>query len=476
MLYPLGTYPWANPLVFSDDGTRLFFGQCFNDASLNGVYQFDLETEATTTIVDGIEICSSNSMDFRDETLYTPRIFENRIVKIDLANNNTVTDVSTGLGAPNAVKFDSQGTLHALDSTDGSVYRINLNSTDKANNRELVATAPFKAIDNLAFDKDDRLYISSVNRATVLEVLGMDNFRTVSPGILSVPFGVAVLSGVLYTLNPNAIYGYNAATGDEVSLVEPVIGTGGLQQPTSVVAWKDNLLLQVSVLTSTVVVWNVETESADLAVEFANVPTDVHPFGDSLLVTGFTGDIVQASGPDFVDQQVIATIPSAFFLAGDDSNVFVSNFATGSILQIISDGIVLDTPLEVSSGHVQPEGIALYGEDLLVVSSGTGTLEKVDLSASGGEFEIVADGLGFQPPLPGMFVFGFPNDVAVFGNHAFVNGDGANVIYKIDLSSGEATAPTPSSDTTTSAASEANFETSCSHFIVVLWGAAMLMF
>jgi len=156
------------------------------------------ETEETIVIVEGIEICSSNSMDFRDEALYTPRIFENRIAKIDLANNNTVTDVSTGLGVPNAVKFDSQGTLHALDSSEGLIYHIDLDSVDKANNRELIATAPFKAIDNLAFDKDDRLYISSVTRATILEVRGVDNFRTVSPGILSLPLGVAVMGDTLY--------------------------------------------------------------------------------------------------------------------------------------------------------------------------------------------------------------------------------------------------------------------------------------
>ena len=28
-LYPLGAYPSANPLTLSDDGTRLFFAQCY---------------------------------------------------------------------------------------------------------------------------------------------------------------------------------------------------------------------------------------------------------------------------------------------------------------------------------------------------------------------------------------------------------------------------------------------------------------
>lgn len=98
-----------NPLVLSEDERFLYFGQCFNDESLNGIYRFDIESGDVETIIDGIPHRSSNSMTYKDEILYTPRLFEGRVVKIDLKNNNTVSDVATGLDVPNAVKFDSEG-------------------------------------------------------------------------------------------------------------------------------------------------------------------------------------------------------------------------------------------------------------------------------------------------------------------------------------------------------------------------------
>jgi hypothetical protein len=194
-IFPLGTYPNVNPLVFSEDYKRLYFGQCFNEAEPLGIYELNLETGETTTIVDGIPICSSNSMDILDNVLYSPRIYESRVVRIDLNNNNTVTDVATGMERPDAVKFDSQGNLYVTDSC--KVYQIDMTNEDKSNNRVMVAGTlqadpPFSAIDNLIFDNDDRLYISSVARGSVLEVLGVDVFRTVSPGQFSLASGIAL--------------------------------------------------------------------------------------------------------------------------------------------------------------------------------------------------------------------------------------------------------------------------------------------
>ena len=73
---------------------------------------------------------------------------------------------------------------------------------------------------------------------------------------------------------------------------------------------------------------------------------------------------------------------------------------------------MLDPPEEVSSGNDNAKGIALVGDDLLVVATGSGTLEKVNLVT--GEVVILANGLEFYPPLPDLeLVIGFANDVTV---------------------------------------------------------------
>ena len=219
-LYGPGTYPNVNPLTLSDDGTRLFFGQCFYADGLTGVFELNLLSRETTVILDDVPFCASNAMDYRNESLFTPRIFEGRIVQIDLANSNTVTNVTINLGQPNAVKFDSQRRLFALDTFNGQVLRIDINNPDPTSNSELVAQFPFNGIDNLAFDKDDRLYVSSVSTGSVTEVLDMTDFRSVSPGNMTVTSGIADLGGVIYTVSTQAMYGYDVQTAEQVTLVE----------------------------------------------------------------------------------------------------------------------------------------------------------------------------------------------------------------------------------------------------------------
>ena len=132
-------------------------------------------------------------MDYRDGALYSPRPFEGRVVRVDLATKE-VTNVTTGWGVPIAVKFDSQGHLYAANQGNGELVRIDLTNPNTTTNREVIATLPVGWFDNLAFDKDDRLYISSASDATVLEVLPGGGFRTVSPGGMSLSTGLTVVA------------------------------------------------------------------------------------------------------------------------------------------------------------------------------------------------------------------------------------------------------------------------------------------
>ena len=43
-LVPIGSVPFANPVTRPDDGTRLFYAQCWNPKPENGVSELNLET------------------------------------------------------------------------------------------------------------------------------------------------------------------------------------------------------------------------------------------------------------------------------------------------------------------------------------------------------------------------------------------------------------------------------------------------
>jgi len=431
-LYEPRSYPFANPVTASDDGTRLFFSRCFDFANPTGtgVYERNLLTGETRTVLDGVPVCASNGMAFRDEALYTPRLLEGRIVKIDLANNDTVTDVATNMTYPNAVKFDSRGRLHSLDTGTGQLVRIDMDDPDLANNRDVVAQFGTTGQDNFDFDRDDRIYVSSATTALVAEVLNVSEFRTVVPGGMSVPGGVAVLSGTLYTVQPNAMYGYDLRTGGQVLLFEAVLGLG-YPLATSVVAYGDDLVL-LSYAFGTLTVWDVKAQSAKLNLHDFSSPVDVHPHGGGLLVVDMAdGSVWQATGSGLTERKLLLTVEGGRFLAGNEDDVYLST-ASGEVVQIVADGIVVDPPNVVSSGHASPEGIALLpGSDfLLVVSAGSKSLVKVNIET--GEKKTMMNNLEFLPGPPG-FELGWPNDVVIHNGYAYLNDDGRNVIYKIPV-------------------------------------------
>ena len=390
-------------MTVSDDGTRLFFAQCYG-AGPNGVYQRVLATGVTTPILQGIPGCASNAMDYRDEplskdgALYSPRPFEGKVVRVDLATKE-VSDVTTGWGVPIAVKFDSQGRLYAANMGNGELVRIDLTNPDTATNREVIARLPVGWFDNFAFDKDDRLYISSGSEATVLEVLPGGKFRTVSPGGFSVAMGLTVLDGTVYTVQPGALFGYNAKTGAEQSTVRSVFGIGPLPAPTTVTTWGDQLVL-MSVFTGALMLWDPVTQAPTLLANFKQ-PVDATAFRGDLIVTeAATGNVVRASGPGLDDREVIATMFGAAGLAATEDDVYVGNAATGKVLQIIADGKVLATPVTVAKGLVSPEGLDLRsnGTKLLVVDGAANTLSEVNLIS--GKMKTLATDLDFFTDCP----------------------------------------------------------------------------
>lgn len=425
--FPVATgFPFANPITISDDG-RLFFAQCFESES-NGIFEADPNgTSAPTTIRDGDVGCASNGMDWWDGALFGPRLFEGRIVRVDV-DTGDLTDVTTGWGFPSAVKFNSHGELHAVNPGNGELAKIDVATGD----REVIAQFPFAWSDNLAFDANDRLYVSSATDGAVLEVLPNGSLRTVSPGGMIVPMGLAQIDGTLYVGEPQAIRGFDAKTGDPVSVTRSLFGIGPALFTTGVSAVDDQLIV-MSWFTGQLMIWDPVSGSAVLDTLFA-LPMDAESFQGDLLVTELgTGSVVRASLPDLTVRETVASgfiVPVG--LAVHDDDAYVSDAAQGTVFQIIRDGEVLDIPDPVATGLALPEGITLRsgGNRLLVVEGATNSLKDIHLKS--GKVKTIGKDLGFQQAVPGFPPTAFINDVEVGPNGTiYVNSDGANVIFKI---------------------------------------------
>ena len=80
-------------------------------------------------------------------------------------------------GRPVAVKFDSRDRLHVLDTGAGEVVRVDVATGDT----EVVGRVGVGS-DNLAFNAEDRLFVSSFTDSSIVEVTGPETNPDNHPG------------------------------------------------------------------------------------------------------------------------------------------------------------------------------------------------------------------------------------------------------------------------------------------------------
>ena len=122
-------------------------------------------------------------------------------------------------------------------------------------------------------------------------------------------------------------------------------------------------------------------------------------------------------------------------MAATDDDLWVADWATGIVWQVVADGAVLDQPRLVADDLRFPEGMTIDRDGTLLVveaaGPGAGRLTRID--PAGGETTTVVDGLetGLRgsAAMPPSFVF---SSVAVSGSGTvYVTGDLGGVVYRL---------------------------------------------
>lgn len=429
--------PGVNPITFSDDG-RLFVGQCFLGHAL---YELDPELADPPRLIADNFTCL-NGMDWGpDDRLYSAMFFDQQVVSIDVDSCTGASDPWTecdiqiaadGFGIPAAAKFDSQGRLHAVDALSGEIFRVNAQTGVK----EAIAHLTARMLDNLAFDSRDRLFVSNAHDGSIHQVLPSGEMRMVSKGGMILPGGVAVLArprggDSVFMADFWSLREFNGLTGRPESIEGHFFDPAGLTSPFTVSPDGENLVLS-SWLANQVQVWNPETrEVLENHLDFA-VPLNAIRFQGDLVVAELgTNSVVRASAEGRVTLAEGLGVPAG--LAAGDDDLWVSDWATGSVLQIVADGEQLEEPIPVATGLAFPEGLALAADGtLLVVENGGGRLARIDTTT--GEVSTVAEGLELGaeavPGYPPTWMF---NGVAVGPSGGiYVTGDVGNVLYRLE--------------------------------------------
>ena len=444
----------VNPITFSDDG-RLFVAQCFMGDKL-----FEIDPEGAKEprlISDQLGPgCGLNGMDWGpDDKLYGTRWFQGKVTRVDV-DSGKVETAADGFGVPAAVKFDSKGRLHVLDSQRGEIVRVDT----KTGKREIVGRVPASTADNLAFlpraaaaegeaAGDDRLFVSSFGDGFIVEVLDTEKTRTVIAGGINIPGGLALVSGggapaqggaasqgdVLYVADFFALRGLDASTGKEVYAAHDIIGFSPLGSSMTVAAYGDRLIT-TSWFDNAVRVWDPRTDQTVASWTGLKRPVHARAFQDHVVVSEWdTGSVLRLSEADPESRIAIATgIASPAGLAASGGDLYVADRDAGRIVQIVEQGNVLSPAREVARGLAGPEGIEIADGGLYVVEAEADRVTRIDLES--GQTSLVADGLALQVAPQGAFpttmLF---NGLAVSAQRIYVTGDLENVIYSIERAS-----------------------------------------
>ena len=421
--------PGVNPITFSDDG-RLFVSQC---ALGDHLFELDPEgSEEPRLITDQLGPgCGLNGMDWGpDGRLYGPRPSASEVVRVDV-DRGTFETVSSEFERPVALKFDSQHRLHVLDSGTGELFRVDIATGE----RELVGRTGAGS-DNLAFDADDRLFVSSYTHSFIVEVLGPETNRTVIAGGVSFPGGLAWLpaadgGGRLFLADRRALRELDPETGAEVHVV-PGVGSD-VGEALSAHPHGEQLLLSGA---TSVSIWDPDGDRLVARFEGFAEAVDALPLDGDIVVSEYeTGSVLRfdPAAPDA--RTVLASgLGAPAGLAAHGGDLYVAD-RSGTLLQVLDDGERLDPPRVVAEGLAAPEGIAA-GEDgaLYVVEEDAGRVTQVDPET--GAATAVADGLTLasleQKSIGGSTSVGFLSGVAVGDGSLFVSSYAENRVYRID--------------------------------------------
>ncbi len=424
----------VNSIVFSADG-RMFVTEPWNTDTL---YEVDPAfVEPPELIAQGLGGLKNPEFG-PDGLMYGALMTQAQVVKIDIGVTPLTTKViADDIPGPFNVKFGPDGMLYVVERTGFTVQRMDPATGVHSTYAEL----PFGP-DSIAFAPTGVLFVTSYSDGLVAVVMPDGSVQTVVPGGLTMPSGIAVKRRVdgesVFVGNLFSLHEYDGATGELLSIERfhfPAVEFGGA---ISVAEAGDNLVLTNFFPTGRVQVWNPGT--GEVVTDNFDFPTVANAiaFGDDLIVVDLgmgegqarvvrVGDGGTTVLADITDQIVLP-----LGLVARDDDLWVGDWYTGMVWQLIADGRKLANPIPTATGLSGPEGMAFDLDGSLLVVEGTaGRVSRIRLGSGAvtpvvSGLELSATGAGMLPP------FSTFNGIAVGPSGVlYVSGDLGVKVYRL---------------------------------------------
>ena len=420
--------PGTGALVRSPEG-RLFAASCGMDDS--AIYEiYPEQRQSSRLIVGDLGDCAFKAGSWGpDGLLYGARSSTGEIVRVNV-DSGEIQPAFSGLTYPVNVKFDAQGRLIVADSQTGEITRIDPSTGVKT---LLVTLTP--GTFGLALDAQDRLYVSNEIEGSIVEIATDDTLRIVQPAGLIFPGGIAITDDTLYVADFLSVRQFNRQSGEQVASLYRTTASE-LKYLLTVAIDGDKVLL-TSWLSNTVQRLDPATHTIMATYDDFNVPLNAIAFQGDLIVAELgSGSVVRAQGDDPTQRETLVkdlAVPTG--LAATERDLWVADMATGTIWQIIANGVTLPEPKLIAQQLAVPEGLAVTddGKFLVVVEVAARRLSLIDLST--GLVKPLAEDLAIGVTATRFFhptwIF---NGVAIDEEgQVYVTSDKSNVIYRFVL-------------------------------------------
>jgi sugar lactone lactonase YvrE len=363
-----------------------------------------------------------------DGMLYGPLWFKHQVVRID-PDTGKLDVIADGFDTPAAADFDSKWNLYVLDTARGELVRVDIRSHKK----QVVAKLA-TALDNLAIDSRDRLFVSNMADNGIQEIdVAKGTARQVVKGKLAIPLGIAAVSDgsrdTLYVADVFALRTVDSAQGKVTDVARSHAAGTPIGYPVAVTANRRHVIVTNNEgpvqrydrsTMRLVQSWN-DTHAGN-AIEM--------PSGALIVAETTRGKLsrISGAGADEERDEILGDLAAPVGLAiADDSAVYVSEMASGQVSQInVNSG----TRRVIVQGLDRPQGIATDGAALLVVETGKGRLLRVDPGTGAAEarIEVIARDLPIGLPNVPITLSG----VAVgAGGTLYVTSDVENSIWRL---------------------------------------------
>jgi sugar lactone lactonase YvrE len=426
--------PGVNSIVFSADGRMFVTEPWYTDT----LYEVD------PALVDPPELLAQGIGGLKnpefgpDGLMYGALSKQGRVVKIDVdVVPPTFETIADDILGPFNVKFGPDGMLYVLERTGFTIQRMDPATGSHSTYAEL-QFGP----DSMAFAPTGALFVTSYSDGVVAVVLPGGAVQPVMPGGLTIPSGIAVKNrgdgesvfvGSLFSLRE-----YDGATGAELSVDRMAMPAAGFAGAISVSDAGENLVLTNFFPVGRVQVWNPDSDEVITDIHDFPVAANAIAFGDDLIIVdlgmgqGEARVVRVGDGGTSVLADVTDQIVFPLGLVASDGDLWVGDWATGMVWQLIADGVELAQAVPVAVGLSGPEGLALDLDGSLLVVEGTaGRVSRIRLESgvvtpvvSG--LELSSVGTGMLPPS------GTINGIAVGSSGAiYVSGDLGVKVYRL---------------------------------------------